>query len=738
MRTQGSGELLRRPRSVNVIAGVFGRNPRVSLEGRLGFSHHLPASQISLSGGGRPATFGFLARMETAGKMPGGSPFTVAGAPRGRCEAIGDIGATKFSTFDTRSSTRDRRGRRRLNFDLNLINSSLVPYILVSLPLSGQRGGGEPAPHFTMSNHYDKNLSESRKSDAEQQRQKKLVLVGSSAALLLLLVVGAVATSNYQNDESDSNISTKTMHSSSKSVKMLCSATDYTHACEVSLSKAVKSDTDDPKILLKAAVTVVLDEVSKGFAHSKLLQSNDSRVRGAVEDCQAMYENSKIEINATIQTIIDHGIDNLPHRSHDMRTWLSAVMAYQETCIDGFPEGELKTKMRHAMTGAKELTSNALAIIGQASSFLSLINPSRRLLSAEEELALSAPKKNGFPSWVSKSDRRMLRGARHRPNLAFPPNVTVAKDGSGDFTTINQAMDAIPKNRNRTIRYVIYVKQGIYDEQVNFTRNYENILMYGDGATKSIITGNHNNVDGTRTFHTPPFVVAANGFVGIAMGFRNTAGPAKHQAVAARVQADSVVFLNCRFEAYQDTLYAHSHRQFYRGCVITGTVDFIFGDGTAVFQNCLLVVRRPLDNQQNIITAQGRTDHRETSGFVFQNCRIKADKRLLDTSRPPIRSYLARPWKSYSKTIFMESHIEDFIDPAGYLPWDGDFGLNTLYYAEFNNYGPGANGTARVKWPGFHVIGKQEAMRYTVESFIQGSSWIRESGTPVRLGLSSA
>jgi pectin methylesterase-like acyl-CoA thioesterase len=109
-----------------------------------------------------------------------------------------------------------------------------------------------------------------------------------------------------------------------------------------------------------------------------------------------------------------------------------------------------------------------------------------------------------------------------------------------------------------------------------------------------------------------------DGFMAIAMGFRNTAGAIKHQAVALRVQSDRSIFLNCRMEGYQDTLYAHSLSQYYRSCVIAGTIDFLFGDATAVFQNCIFMVRRPLDNQQNIVTAQGRINPHETTGFVLQ------------------------------------------------------------------------------------------------------------------------
>ncbi|XP_042396620.1 pectinesterase-like [Zingiber officinale] len=585
-----------------------------------------------------------------------------------------------------------------------------------------------------MANHFDKQMSEGRKAD-----RRKLVLLGTSACFLLLLVVGAVVGSAYQDDHGGdgdgSNLSTHAMRASSKSVTALCSSTDYPQTCETSLSKAVPSDTEDPKVLLKAAVSVVLDGVSRGFEHSRLLQSNDSRVRGAVQDCQEMYEDAKGDINATLRSIIDHGVDKLPARSHDMRTWLSAVVTYQQTCIDGFPEGELKEKMKDAMKSARELTSNALAIIGQASSFLSLINlPSRRrrLLLADHHNRRPLATNNGYPSWFSEDGRRMLK---ERINLKPTPNVTVAKDGSGDFTNISEALAKMPAKYQG--RYVIYIKAGVYEEQVIVTKKMVDVTMYGDGSKKTIVTGSKNFIDGTRTFLTPTFLAAGDRFMAMDMSFRNTAGPEKHQAVALRVASDMSVFLNCRMEGYQDTLYAHAHRQFYRGCVISGTIDFIFGDAAAVFQNCLLVVRRPLPNQQNIVTAQGRADRRETTGFVLQRCRFRADNDLADASQPAIRSYLGRPWKEFSRTVIMESQIDDFVNKDGYMPWEGNFGLSTLYYAEYNNKGPGAATADRVKWPGVHFINREEAVRYTVESFLEGSNWIPATGAPVRLGLNS-
>ena len=228
-----------------------------------------------------------------------------------------------------------------------------------------------------------------------------------------------------------------------------------------------------------------------------------------------------------------------------------------------------------------------------------------------------------------------------------------------------------------------------------------------------------------------------DGFLAMSMGFRNTAGPEKHQAVAIRVQSDRAIFLNCRMEGYQDTVYAQTHRQYYRGCVISGTIDFIFGDASAVFQNCLITVRKPLDNQQCIVTAQGRTNKRETTGIVLQNCRIVADTDLIP-KKAVVKSYLGRPWKEFSRTIVMESTIGDLIQPVGWMPWDGDFALSTLYYAEYNNKGPGAAVTGRVKWRGYKVIKQEEAMKYTVGPFLQGDDWLKADygiTLPVHFGL---
>nr|GMD18271.1 probable pectinesterase/pectinesterase inhibitor 7 [Ipomoea batatas] len=220
------------------------------------------------------------------------------------------------------------------------------------------------------------------------------------------------------------------------------------------------------------------------------------------------------------------------------------------------------------------------------------------------------------------------------------------------------------------------------------------------------------------------------------MTFRNTAGPIKHQAVAVRNNADFSAFYKCSFEAYQDTLFIHSLRQFYRECDIYGTVDFIFGNAAAVLQNCNIYPRLPMPGQFNAVTAQGRTDINQNTGASFHNCTVTAAVDLAAAGNRSTRTFLGRPWKERSRTVFMQTFLGGLIEPAGWSLWIGDFALSTLFYAEYENTGPGSNTTRRVSWPGYHrAINRTEAVEYTVSNFIAGDRWIPATGVPYAAGL---
>ncbi|XP_026664175.2 pectinesterase 3 [Phoenix dactylifera] len=212
----------------------------------------------------------------------------------------------------------------------------------------------------------------------------------------------------------------------------------------------------------------------------------------------------------------------------------------------------------------------------------------------------------------------------------------------------------------------------------------------------------------------------------------NKAGPHGVQAVALLVAGDQSVINRCGIEGYHDTLYAHNNRQFYRDSWISGTVDVIFGNAAAAFQNCQIFARKPLNgHNKNTITAQGRICPTQNSGMSFQDCQVlPADD--LKPVMGSVRTYLGRPWRTYARVVFMQSFLAEHIDPKGYISWNA--GPDTVYYGEYQNWGPGANTKDRVKWPGCHSFtDSSEVEDFTVARLIQGDTWLKYSGVPYKV-----
>ncbi|MBA0778326.1 hypothetical protein Gotri_006199 [Gossypium trilobum] len=399
----------------------------------------------------------------------------------------------------------------------------------------------------------------------------------------------------------------------------------------------------------------------------------------------------------------------------DLKTWLSTAITDQETCLDSLEElnatkhfnATVVEEMKAAMQNSTEYASNCLAIVARILGLLTDLNIRihRRLLGFEKA-------GSEFPAWVSPTERRLLQESKPTPN------VIVAQDGSGNVLTINDAVKLVGKKNES--RFVIYVKEGKYVENVILDKHMWNVMIYGDGKTKTLISGSHNFVDGTPTFATATFAVAGKGFIAKGIGFINTASAAKHQAVAMRSGSDRSVFYRCAFDAYQDTLYAHSNRQFYRECDILGTIDFIFGNAAVVFQSCNILPRQPLANQFNTITAQGKKDPNQNTGICIQKCSISAFGNLT------AKTYLGRPWKEFSTTVIMQSKIGAFLDPVGWKGWVANVDPPiSIFYAEYQNSGPGSNVDNRVKWAGYRsTLSDVDAGKFTVETFIQGHEWL--------------
>nr|XP_043623936.1 pectinesterase/pectinesterase inhibitor PPE8B-like [Erigeron canadensis] len=484
------------------------------------------------------------------------------------------------------------------------------------------------------------------------------------------------------------------------------------------------------------SVTSTIQIVRDVISVVSKFSGGDFRVSNAIADCVDLLDFSADELTWTLSASQNPSgktgkYNSTGNNGADMRTWLGGALGNQDTCMDGF-EGTNSFVKTLVGTSIGQVTSLVRDILG-------MVNGPDTNDYQDNYVKRRKTRNVYFPGWVKEKDRKLLQVN------GIVADAVVAADGSGNFTRIVDAVDQVPDHNTR--RYVIYVKTGVYREYVEIGKKKTNIMMIGDGIDRTVITGNHNFVDGWTTYRSATFAVKGQGFIARDIRFENTAGPEKHQAVAFRSDSDLSVVFRCAITGYQDTLYAHSMRQFYRECLITGTVDFIFGDGAVVFQNCQILARKGLPNQKNTITAQGRKEPTQPSGFSIQFSNISVEPELLaqfnnsnsntnNSSTNIPGTYLGRPWKQYSRTVVMQSYISALIRPQGWLEWNGDFALDTLYYAEYMNYGPGAALGDRVRWPGLHAINdSSQAKNFTVAQFLLGNSWLPSTGVKYTAGL---
>lgn len=275
---------------------------------------------------------------------------------------------------------------------------------------------------------------------------------------------------------------------------------------------------------------------------------------------------------------------------------------------------------------------------------------------------------------------------------------TVAKDGTGDYYFIQDAIDAMRVYPLAPI--TLYIKNGIYNEKIELPANNTDVTFIGENVDSVIISFNDYSGKGKHTtFTSYTAKISGNRFRAENITFTNTAGPVG-QALALYVDADKAVFKNCKFLGNQDTIFLSGEqaRQLFVDCYIEGTTDFIFGPSTAVFKNCTIKAK-----SNSYITAANTTKGK-LYGFVFLDCKIIAEPSVT-------RLYLGRPWRAYAKTTFIHCDLPKVIAPEGWDNWGNATNENTVDYAEYNNTGEGFVTDKRVKWA--KQLTKQAASRYT-------------------------
>lgn len=293
-------------------------------------------------------------------------------------------------------------------------------------------------------------------------------------------------------------------------------------------------------------------------------------------------------------------------------------------------------------------------------------------------------------------------------------DIIVAKDGSGNFTKVQDAFDAVPDNSIK--RTIIYLKAGIYKEKLKLISAKQNVALLGESYENTILTyDDYAEIAGgtSKSFST---LIEANDFYAENITFENTIDSnlpqykKGGQAVALMVNGDRTIFHNCKISGFQDTFYLKANKRTYiKDCIIDGTTDFIFGSGIALFENCFIQSKR-----DSYITASNQDVGKNKYGFVFKDCVIIPYSKDAST-----KVSLGRPWGAGANVVFIHCYEESHIIPEGWSVWSKDpehkayNNWKTTFYAEYDCYGPGYNPKARISWS--HQLNKTEALEYIKE-----------------------
>ncbi|CAO2838628.1 unnamed protein product [Amaranthus hypochondriacus] len=572
----------------------------------------------------------------------------------------------------------------------------------------------------------------------------RLILLLIGALLIIAAACGILAAAKILRKPHNNN--PLSGHGTTRVIQEVCGVTRFPELCLSSLASFPGAmAAGDPLEVAHISVNMTLIRFGAALSASTEIRNlnMDSMTRSAYDDCLELLDHSVDLLGRSLlsiaqtssveeESVTNDGNMYKGGSKQDVMTWLSGAMTNQDTCTEGFTNvgGTIKNQMVQRLQDLSELVSNCLAIYAAShkiDDFAGTPIQNRRLLGFEPETD------SGFPKWMTRSERELLG----TPTQSVQADIVVAQDGSGTVKTITEAIAKAPSNSGR--RFIILIKAGLYEEDnLKVGRKKTNLWFLGEGEGKTVISGKKSvGHDQITTFRTAAFAASGTGFVVRDITFVNDAGPNNHQAVALRVGADHAVIYRCEIKGYQDTLYVHSLRQFYRECDIYGTVDFIFGNAAVVFQNCVMWARKPGPQQKVTITAQNRKDPNQNTGISIHACQARATNDL-EASKSSNPTFLGRPWKIFSRVVYMESYLGDHIDPRGWLEWDTISPLDKLYYGEYGNSGPRADVSQRAKWPGVHVsMSKAEAIKFTVAQFIFGQNWITATGVSYQSGLSN-
>lgn len=329
--------------------------------------------------------------------------------------------------------------------------------------------------------------------------RRRICAISLSCIILVIVIVSAVVgthvSKSSNNDGKDKN---SNQSQSAASLKAACGLTLYPDSCYRSLAPLMNSSRGEivqPEALYKASLQVAIGEISKAAKYfeengglKSILSGNQSDIVAALEKCRELLDLATDHLNSSFLSDKLTSSDAI----EDILTWLSAAGTYQETCIDGFANTTSRLNVLQYLKDSNEFTSNSLAIIKQVSDAAKSLKLRRKLLTATDDM--------GMPHWLSFKDRKLLQSSKSSPIIY---DAVVAKDGTGKYKTIGAALKAVPEKSKK--RFTIYVKKGVYYENVRVEKRKWNVMMVGDGMDKTVVSGSLNVVDGTPTFSSATF-----------------------------------------------------------------------------------------------------------------------------------------------------------------------------------------------------------------------------------------
>lgn len=291
--------------------------------------------------------------------------------------------------------------------------------------------------------------------------------------------------------------------------------------------------------------------------------------------------------------------------------------------------------------------------------------------------------------------------------------IIIAKDGNGNFTTVQKAFDAVPVNNKK--RVTIIIKNGVYKEKLHLDSSKQFVTIIGEDKFKTILTYDDHtgkissNGDTINTRTSASFIVKANNFSAENITIQNDAGFTAGQAVGLESNGDKAYFYNCRIVGNQDILFTNNDnsRQYYKDCYIEGTTDFIFGSSTVWFEHC------HIHSKKNSHVTAASTPQGHPYGYVFNDCILTGDTSLHGVS-------LGRPWRQYASVTYIHCYIGPHILPEGWRNWNNTENYKTTRYSEYENYGPGAQPSQRVRWS--RQLSDAEIKKYSIKNVL--GDWV--------------